>query len=63
MIKPVKTKAFKDRLKGHKDVIVEIFSPNGPKGGLLWTGSKEGSLRRNSPFNLRNNNKKRMGFG
>jgi F-box and WD-40 domain protein 1/11/F-box/WD-40 domain protein 7 len=41
-MKIVKTRAFKDRLKGHKDTIISINSPNGPSGGMLLSASKDG---------------------
>ena len=41
-MKIVKTRAFKDRLKGHKDTIISLYSPEGDKGGLLLSASKDG---------------------
>jgi len=40
--KMVKTRAFKDRLKGHKDTIIALNSPHGPTGGMLFSASKDG---------------------
>ena len=45
MLKIIKTRAFKDRLKGHKDTVICLYSPDGPKGGTLMTSSKEGCIR------------------
>jgi len=45
MKKIVKSRAFKDRLKGHKDGILNIFSPYGPTSNLLLSSSKDGCIR------------------
>ena len=41
-MKTIKTRAFKDRLKGHKDQIIALYSPDGENGGLLLSTSKDG---------------------
>jgi hypothetical protein len=41
-MKIVKTRAFKDRLKGHKDTIISLNSPHGHAGGMLFSASKDG---------------------
>lgn len=43
--KVVKTRAFKDRLKGHKDGVITLFSPDGPSSGWLYSASKDGCIR------------------
>lgn len=45
MKKVVKTRAFKDRLKGHKDGVINLFSPEGPSSGILFSASKDGCIR------------------
>ncbi len=45
MKKVVKTKAYKDRLKGHKDAVITLFSPDGPDSTFLLSASKDGSIR------------------
>lgn len=45
MKKVVKTRAFKDRLKGHKDGVITLFSPEGPNSGWLYSASKDGCIR------------------
>ena len=45
MKKVVKTRAFKDRLKGHKDGVITLFSPEGPTSGWLYSASKDGCIR------------------
>ena len=45
MKKVVKTRAFKDRLKGHKDGVISLYSPDGPGSGYLLSASKDGSVR------------------
>ena len=47
MKKVVKTRAFKDRLKGHKDGVITLFSPDGPSSGWLYSASKDGCIRSN----------------
>lgn len=44
-MKIVKTRAFKDRLKGHKETIIVLHSPYGAAGGLLLSASKDGLIR------------------
>ena len=41
-MKVVKTRAFRDRLKGHHDGIIEINAPFGAESNLLLTISREG---------------------
>lgn len=45
MKKVVKTKAFKDRLKGHRDAVITLFSPSGADSAKLLSASKDGSIR------------------
>ena len=40
----MKTRAYRDRLKGHHDVILNISSPHGPNAGILYSISKDGNL-------------------
>jgi hypothetical protein len=47
MKKVVKTRAFKDRLKGHKDGVITLFSPEGAASGWLYSASKDGCIRSN----------------
>jgi hypothetical protein len=44
-MKVVKSRAFKDRLKGHKEAIIALCSPYGREGYLLLSASKDGSIR------------------
>jgi F-box and WD-40 domain protein 1/11/F-box/WD-40 domain protein 7 len=48
MKKVVKTRAFKDRLKGHKDAVITLYSPEGPSSGVLFSASKDGCIRGNA---------------
>lgn len=50
MIKKIKTKAFKDRLRGHKDGIITLYSPEGPQSGMLLSASKDGCIRGKFPL-------------
>lgn len=44
-MKPFKSRAFKDRLKGHKDAIIKLAAPHGPNSSLLLSASKDGNIR------------------
>lgn len=44
-MKVVKSRAFKDRLKGHKESILGLYSPFGEAGFMLYSASKDGSVR------------------
>ncbi|OMJ92964.1 hypothetical protein SteCoe_4185 [Stentor coeruleus] len=44
-MKTIKSRAYKDRLKGHKDTILILHSPDGPEGHLLVSGSADGIIR------------------
>lgn len=44
-MKVVKSRAFKDRLKGHKESVISLFSPYGEDGHMLYSISKDGSVR------------------
>ena len=44
-MKTIKSRAYKDRLKGHKDSILVLFSPDGPDGHILVSGSADGVVR------------------
>ena len=46
-MKVVKSRAFKDRLKGHKESVISLFSPYGSDGHMLYSISKDGSVRGN----------------
>ena len=46
-MKTVKSRAFKDRLKGHKESVIALYSPYGEKGHMLYSISKDGSVRGN----------------
>ena len=39
----MKVRAYRDRLKGHNDVILDIYSPHGPSAGTLYSISKDGN--------------------
>ena len=43
-IKTQKTLLYKEKMRAHKDAIVGIYSPQGPKGGLLVSVSRDGGL-------------------
>lgn len=45
MKKTSKILLYKDKLSGHKDAIVGLHSPQGPKGGLLVSVSRDGRLK------------------
>jgi len=45
IMKVVKSRAFKDRLKGHKESVITLFSPFGEAGHMLYSISKDGSVR------------------
>ena len=45
MKKVVKSRAFKDRLKGHRDAVIALHSPEGPNAGILVSASKDGGVR------------------
>lgn len=45
MKKIVKSRAFKDRLKGHKDGVISLYSPEGINGGILYSASKDRCIR------------------
>lgn len=51
MKKVVKTKAFKDKLKGHKDGILNLNAPDGPNSGVLYSVSNDGCVRCNHDNN------------
>ena len=36
-----KIRAYRDRLKGHKDAILYLYSPDGPEGGFVISGSAD----------------------
>lgn len=38
----MKPRCYKDRLQGHRDVILEIYSPYGSSIGTLYSISKDG---------------------
>ncbi len=44
-MKVVKSRAFKDRLKGHKESVITLFSPYAEAGHMLYSISKDGSVR------------------
>lgn len=45
-----KSKAYKDKLKGHKDGIIKLFSPYGPDSGFLLSASLDGCIRGNLSY-------------
>ena len=55
-IKIFKSKAYKDRLRGHKDSIIKITSPAGSTSGILYSASKNGIIR-GIKSKSKNNNK------
>lgn len=44
-MKKLKSRAYKDRLKGHKDTIIYLQSPEGADGGKLYSGSADCAFR------------------
>jgi WD40 repeat protein len=44
-MKTTKSRAYKDRLKGHKDTILVLSAPDGPDGHILVSGSADGIVR------------------
>ena len=44
-MKVAKSRAFKDRLKGHKESVISLFSPYGDEGHMLYSASRDGSMR------------------
>ncbi|EGR31452.1 myosin heavy chain kinase, putative [Ichthyophthirius multifiliis] len=45
MKKVFKSKAYKDKLKGHQDGVIKMYAPYGPESGLLLSVSKDGCIR------------------
>jgi hypothetical protein len=45
IMKVVKSRAFKDRLKGHKESVISLHSPYGEQGHMLYSISKDRSVR------------------
>jgi F-box and WD-40 domain protein 1/11/F-box/WD-40 domain protein 7 len=41
----IKSKAYKKKLKRHKDAVLSLYSPKGMDGGLLVSGSADHSIR------------------
>lgn len=50
IMKVVKSRAFKDRLKGHKESVITLFSPFKETGHMLYSISKDGSVRGKAIF-------------
>ncbi|KAM3127471.1 hypothetical protein pb186bvf_020451 [Paramecium bursaria] len=44
-LKTVISRAYKDRLKGHRDTIISVISPYGTKGQYLYSASRDGQIR------------------
>lgn len=44
-MKTFNPKAFKDRLRGHKEAVISLYSPLGPEGHMLYSVSREGAAR------------------
>lgn len=44
-MKTIKSRAYKDRLKGHKDTILVLYAPDGVDGHILVSGSADGVIR------------------
>lgn len=44
-MKTFNPKAFRDRLRGHKEAVISLFSPFGPEGHMLYSVSREGAAR------------------
>lgn len=44
-MKGTKVLLYKDKLTGHKESIVNVYSPQGPKGGILVSVSRDGRLK------------------
>ena len=44
-MKALRLRLYKDKLFGHNESICSIFSPQGEKGGILVTVSRDGCLR------------------
>jgi WD40 repeat protein len=44
-MKGTKVLLYKDKLTGHKESIVGLHSPQGPKGGILVSVSRDGRLK------------------
>ena len=51
-MKTFNPKAFKDRLRGHKEAVISLFSPFGPEGHMLYSISREGAARGISLINI-----------
>ena len=41
-MKSVKVRAYQERLKGHDDVILAVYAPDGPESQDLYSVSKDG---------------------
>lgn len=44
-MKVVKTRAYKEILKGHKSPVLSLSSPYGPNSGYLFSLSSDGLIR------------------
>ena len=44
-MKPFKSRAYKDRLKGHQDAVICLGSPFGPNAEILYSVSKDGYVK------------------
>lgn len=45
MKKTVKSRSYKDKLKGHRDGLLKVFSPYGVDSGMLLSASSDGCIR------------------
>jgi len=45
MIAAPKMKPYKRKLRRHGDMIISLYSPGGPKGGKLISGSADSNFR------------------
>lgn len=43
-MKTVKTRPYQEKLKGHKQSILKLYSPQGPDGTLLYSVSSSGEM-------------------
>ena len=44
-MKTLKSRAYRERLRGHKDTVLNLYAPDGPEGHILLSGAADGVVR------------------